>query len=83
MSRAVAIIGMACLFPGAPDVDTYWRNILDGVDAVSDPPPEAWDPDVYYDPDFSDPDKVYCKRGGYLGELATFDPLDHGIPPRT
>ena len=34
----VAIIGMSCLFPGAPDVDAYWRNILGKVDAISDPP---------------------------------------------
>ena len=38
-------------------------------------------PRVYYDPDFEDEDRTYCKRGGYLGELAEFDPLDHGIPP--
>jgi acyl transferase domain-containing protein/phosphopantetheinyl transferase len=77
----VAITGMSCLFPGAPDVDAYWRNILGKVDAVSDPPPEAWDPDVYYDPEFENRDATYCKRGGYLGSLATFDPLAHGIPP--
>ena len=78
---AIAIIGMACMFPGAPDVDAYWRNILGKVDATSDPPPQAWDPEVYYDPDFEDHDRTYCKRGGYLGELAEFDPLAHGIPP--
>ena len=77
----VAIVGMACLFPGAGDLDAYWRNILAGVDATSDPPPEAWDPEVYYDPDFADTDRTYCKRGGYLGKLARFDPLAHGIPP--
>src|SRR5262249_14720093 len=71
----------ACLFPGASDVDAYWRNILGKLDATSDPPPEAWDPDVYYDPDFADTDRTYCKRGGYLGSLARFDPLAHGIPP--
>lgn len=79
--RGVAITGMSCLFPGAPDVDAYWRNILGKVDAMSDPPPESWDPDVYYDPDFADSDATYCKRGGYLGSLASFDPLAHGIPP--
>ncbi len=72
---------MSCLFPGAPDVDAYWQNILGKVDAVTDPPPEAWDTDVYYDPDFGDTDKVYCKRGGYLGALASFDPLAYGVPP--
>lgn len=77
----VAIIGMSCLFPGARDVDAYWQNILNKVDAVSGPPPEAWDPDIYYDQTFSDPDKVYCQRGGYLGSLVSFDPLAYGIPP--
>jgi acyl transferase domain-containing protein/phosphopantetheinyl transferase (holo-ACP synthase) len=76
-----AIIGMACLFPGAPSLDAYWHNILGKVDATSDPPPEAWDPDVYYDPEFNDTDRTYCQRGGYLGALAEFDPLAHGIPP--
>jgi len=61
-SGGVAITGMSCLFPGAPDVGAYWRNILGKVDATSDPPPEAWDPDVYYDPDFADTDATYCKR---------------------
>ena len=77
----IAIVGMSCLFPGARDVDAYWANILAKVDAVSDPPPEAWDTDVYYDPSFKDDDKTYCRRGGYLGSLASFDPLAHGIPP--
>jgi acyl transferase domain-containing protein/phosphopantetheinyl transferase len=77
----VAITGMSCLFPGAADLDAYWHNILGKVDATSDPPPESWDPDVYYDPDFADTDATYCKRGGYLGSLASFDPLAHGIPP--
>ncbi|WP_204032363.1 type I polyketide synthase [Micromonospora qiuiae] len=77
----VAIIGMSCIFPAAPDVDTYWSNILRKVDAVTDPPPQAWDSGIYYDPDFGDEDKVYCRRGGYLGPLASFDPLAYGVPP--
>src|SRR5581483_10008003 len=79
--RSVAIIGMSCLFPGAPDLRAYWRNILGKVDAVTDPPPEAWDVDVYYDAEFRDTDKTYVKRGGYLGSLASFDPLAYGVPP--
>lgn len=77
----VAIIGMAALFPGAADLDAYWRNILAKVDAVTDPPPEAWNPEIHYDPNSTDTDRVYCKKGGYLGPLAFFDPLANGIPP--
>jgi 3-oxoacyl-(acyl-carrier-protein) synthase/pimeloyl-ACP methyl ester carboxylesterase/acyl carrier protein len=41
-SRAIAVIGMAGRFPGAPDLDAYWRNIVTGVESVSTiPRPEA------------------------------------------
>jgi acyl transferase domain-containing protein/phosphopantetheinyl transferase len=72
---------MSCLFPAAPNLDVYWRNILGKVDAVTDPPPEARETERYFEPNSLDSDRVYCKRGGYLGSLATFDPLSHGIPP--
>ena len=77
----VAIVGMAALFPGAPDLTTYWQNILGKVDAVSDPPEGSWDPAIHFDADSNANDRVYCKRGGYLGPIAYFDPLEHGIMP--
>lgn len=80
-SRDVAIIGMSCLFPKAPGVDIYWNNIVDKVDAVTDPPPESWDPDIYYDPDSTEADRIYCKKGGYLGDLTRFDALSNNVPP--
>ncbi|GAA4237585.1 hypothetical protein GCM10022254_50030 [Actinomadura meridiana] len=30
----IAIIGMACLFPGASDVDGYWAAIVGGADSI-------------------------------------------------
>ena len=51
------------------------------MDSIVDAPADAWDPALHYDPEFSDPDKVYTRKGGYLGQLAEFDPLPHGIPP--
>ncbi len=79
----IAIIGMACLFPGAPDLKSYWQNIVSKVDAVTDPPPEAWDPDpdLYHDPDSTEDDRVYCKRGGFIENLAHFNPLKYSVMP--
>ena len=34
-SRAIAVIGMAGRFPGAPDLDAYWRNVVSGIGSVS------------------------------------------------
>ena len=80
MSRDGAIIGMACLFPGAPDLHTFWANIERGVDAITDVPPNRWPP-VYYDPDSDAADRFYCRRGGFIDEYAQFDPLAWGIMP--
>ena len=76
----IAIIGMACVFPGAKNLQNYWENILHKVDAVSDPPPD-WEADYFYDPNSDSNDRTYCKRGGYLGSLAEFRPADYGVIP--
>jgi acyl transferase domain-containing protein len=78
--RDVAIVGMACLFPGAPDVQTYWENIVSKVDAVRDAP-EDWEGLPYYDPESSENDRIYCKRGGFLSNPA-FAPSEYGVMPR-
>ena len=76
----VAIIGMAALFPGAADLSAYWRNIAAGVDAVTDVPAARWDAS-YYDPATPASDRFYCRRGGFVDGLATFDPTRFGIMP--
>src|SRR5262245_13368961 len=35
LRHGVAIIGMTGRFPGANDLDTYWRNIRDGVESIT------------------------------------------------
>ena len=66
MSKAdVAIVGVACVFPGAPDLGSYWRNLKNGVDAIRDVSPRRWNP-VFYDPSSDAADRFYCKRGGLL-----------------
>ncbi|WP_340675218.1 beta-ketoacyl synthase N-terminal-like domain-containing protein [Paraperlucidibaca sp.] len=80
MSR-IAIIGMSCLFPGAANLGQYWDNICAGVDAISDVPEARWDA-RYYDPNSSAVDQFYCRRGGFVDDLADFDPLPFGIMPK-
>jgi acyl transferase domain-containing protein len=76
----VAIVGMAVLYPGADSLETYWRNLVDGVDAITDVPVHRWRPE-YYDPDSDRPDRVYCRRGGFVDEFAEFDPVRFGTVP--
>src|SRR5206468_3514214 len=76
----VAIVGMAALFPGAPDVRTFWENTLRGHDAITEVPPERWDWRLYYDADPKAPDKIVSRWGGFVPDVP-FDPLRYGMPP--
>lgn len=76
----VAVVGMSALFPKAPDLDTFWANIVTGVDAIGDPA-DDWGADPAYDPDADSNDRIYTKRGGFLSDAPDFDPLAHGVMP--
>ena len=71
---------MACIFPGAPDLERFWRLVREGVDAVTEVPVGRWDP-AFYDPDSDRSDKLYTHRGGFIDEHAVVDPLAWGIMP--
>ena len=75
----IAIVGVAGCYPGAADARAFWRNILDKVDAVG--PADADWTGPYLDPDSSDSDRIYTNQGGFLRDLATFNPADFGIMP--
>ncbi len=76
----VAIVGMGCLLPKAPNVRAFWANILNKVDAITDIPKERFNVDLYYDPDRKAKDKIHSRWGGFL-DAVPFDPMRYGIPP--
>ncbi|MFD8000719.1 SDR family NAD(P)-dependent oxidoreductase [Streptomyces mirabilis] len=75
----IAIVGMACMFPGAPDLATFWANVLAGEDAVTEVPATRWDAALYHDPRGAG-EKTPSRWGGFLPEIP-FEPLRYGIPP--
>ncbi|MFG2088209.1 beta-ketoacyl synthase N-terminal-like domain-containing protein [Spirillospora sp. NPDC048824] len=81
----IAIVGAGAVFPGAGSAAELWRNILAGFDAITEVPAGRWDPALYYDPGAygraPESDRFYCRRGGFVDELATFDPARFGIMP--
>ena len=69
----IAIVGMGAVFPGAPDLSTYWRNLESGVDAITQAPATRLDPALASANGFT------CKRGGFIAPM--FDPIAFGIMP--
>jgi len=69
----IAIIGMACRFPGAADLDQLWRNLVAGVDSVSEVPSDRWDAAAIFGKPGKDQDKTLVRRAGFVDDIAEFD----------
>jgi len=78
----VAVIGIGCTFPGAPDVESFWSNVCAGVSGISEVDPARWDPEVFFDADPDAPDRTYSKVGGFIADWR-FDGRGFRIPPST
>lgn len=71
----LAVVGLGCRFPGGADgPDSFWRLLLDRVDAVGPVPPERWHPRHHV--------HAASDQGGFLGGIDLFDPLFFGLSPR-
>jgi acyl transferase domain-containing protein/acyl carrier protein len=71
LDSAIAVIGMSGRFPGAPDLDTYWRNLLGGVTSITDFTEEELLADG------ADPDEIrgrdYVPSKGVLADADRFE----------
>ena len=82
-TSAVAIVGMACRFPGGIDgPDALWRTLAGGIETVSEIPASRMDVARFFDPRPATPGRMQSRRGGFLDGLETFDPEFFGIAPR-
>ncbi|MFG2475074.1 SDR family NAD(P)-dependent oxidoreductase [Streptomyces fagopyri] len=78
----LAIISMACRFPGADDPEALWRLLAEGEDAIGEVPAGRWDTHALLDPDPEAAGKAYTLRGGFLTGIDRFDAPFFGISAR-
>ncbi|KAM3115390.1 amino acid adenylation domain-containing protein [Phormidesmis sp. 146-33] len=81
-TEPIALVGMGCRFPGANHPAAFWQLLRDGIDPISEVPPERWQVDAYYDPNPNAPGKTYTRWGGFLSQVDQFDPDFFGISSR-
>src|SRR5689334_11877781 len=72
MVTEIAVIGLACRLPNAPDPFSFWRLLRSGENAITEPPEGRWET--------SSADSG-PRRGGFLEDVAGFDPEFFGISP--
>ncbi|ADO71800.1 modular polyketide synthase [Stigmatella aurantiaca DW4/3-1] len=81
-AEPIAIVGLACRFPKAPDAKAFWRVLQEGRDCVTEVPSNRWDASLYYDPAPGTPGKIVTRYGAFLDSVDRFDPVFFGISPR-
>ena len=70
MREPLAVVGLSCRFPQAPDPHAFWQLLNGGHTAITEVPPDRWTPD-------SGP-----RWGGFLSDVAQFDADFFGVSSR-
>ena len=70
---AIAIIGVGCRFPGAPNPEAFWELLRTGQDAITPVPSDRWI--------MGDGSEI-SRWGGFLNEVDQFDAEFFSISPR-
>jgi PfaB family protein len=80
----IAIVGRACVLPGATSPEELWERVVAGTDLISTVPDDRWGiapADVLCDPDDDSTDRTWSDRGGYVsGFDDLFDPTGFAVP---
>ena len=79
LDEPIAIVGMACRFPGAPDIDAFWRQLDEGGSAIA----EGRSDDGDWTGLLGDPkaDEPLYRRGAFVDGIDRFDSGFFRIPP--
>ncbi len=79
----LAIVGMACRFPGGVRTpEDFWELLCEGVDAISEVPASRWQMDRYGGEKWDSAEHAAIGYGGFIEDVEQFDPGFFRIAPR-
>ncbi|MEV7013093.1 aminotransferase class III-fold pyridoxal phosphate-dependent enzyme [Streptosporangium sp. NPDC051022] len=79
---AIAVVAMACRFPGGvTSPEDLWRLLVEEVDAIGEVPPERWPVDRLYSADPAEPGKISSRWAGCVDGIEEFDAAFFGLSP--
>ncbi|HWA54139.1 MAG TPA: type I polyketide synthase [Solirubrobacterales bacterium] len=83
-SEPIAIVGMACRFPGGVETPAQlWELLASGGDGIGPfPSDRGWEAESLYDPDPDRQGSMYVRESGFLAGAGDFDADFFGIGPR-
>lgn len=74
----IAVVGMSGRFPGAHNIDEFWRNLVDGTASIGTLPASRWSGNPDYDNEATDENRWF----GSIDNVDKFDPLFFNISPK-
>ncbi|MCS6891874.1 MAG: SDR family NAD(P)-dependent oxidoreductase [Rhodovarius sp.] len=81
-AEPIAVVGIACRLPGAPDLEAFWTLLAEGRDAVTTVPADRFTQAAWYHPRIGEPGRSYTFAAGTIGDVHSFDHAAFGISPR-
>lgn len=78
--RDVAVVGMSGRFPGAANIDEYWKLLAEGRSVTGKRPLGRW-AEYASDPVMREKMEIVPTDGGFLDEISTFDNEFFGLSP--
>ncbi|MBP2630115.1 MAG: Mycocerosate synthase, 6-deoxyerythronolide-B synthase, partial [Firmicutes bacterium] len=81
-NKDIAIIGIACRFPGAENYGQFWENIKLGLSNIQEIPQNRWDWQALWGDPQIEINKSNSKWGGFIKNVDTFDASFFGFSPR-
>ncbi|TVZ40316.1 polyketide synthase PksN [Alteromonadaceae bacterium 2753L.S.0a.02] len=78
----IAIIGVACKFPQADNIDQYWNNLISNTSCISEIPAFRWDWKEYWGDPKKERNKSLSKWAGFVDDVDKFDANFFGLLPK-